>query len=246
MEAVQLSQRRWLLTTLALAVVLASVDRTFTNYTSKVYRYPAIAAVSDSDVLEQPQNLGGDDDVDSEEEVEPYSDWEEAEREVSGLLEQTTGLEDMVRSRETVMDELDRAEMVEVIHLSLGQGQPRLKADAMRLFAEMTGFEGNDVEWSKEYALLCAEMDCSPEEGLTVAHLLRLVSDTSDLGTYYSDEELETICNILGAKPPLQGPGEDISQQEQKKVGKARDRSRTKSKSKKKGALRSPRRDPWA
>lgn len=246
MEAVQLSQRRWLLATLALAVVLASVDRTFTNYASKAYRYPAIAAVSDSDVLEQPQNLGGDDDVDSDEEVEPYSDWEEADREVSSLLEQTTGLEDMVRSSKTFMDKLDRAEMVEAIHLNLGEGQPRLNANAMRLFAEMTGFEGNDVEWSKEYVLLCAEMDCSPEEGLTVAHLLRLVSDTSDVGTYYSDGELESILNMLESEPGLQAPGEDISHQEQKKVGKPRHRSRTKSKPKQKDASRSVRRDPWA
>jgi len=271
METVQFNQRRWLRATLALAVVLASVDRTFTNYTSKVLRYPAIAAVSktadaleqprnleDGDVLlEQPRNLEGlDEDVDLDEEVKPYDDWEEAEREVSSLLEQTEGLDNMVRSSQTFMEKLDRLEdelqpadrarledetmqpsrenMVEAIHRTLAKGYRRLNSAAMRQFAEMTGFEGNHAAWSVEYELLCAELDCVCREGLTVEHLLCLVSDTSDLGTYYSDEELESICNALGADP------QQPPQQEK------RHRFRSKSSFKKKTAWRSARRDPWA
>jgi len=247
MDVVQLRRRRWLSATLALAVVLASVGRGFANSSSNLARRPARAAGSDSDVLDQPPKFEGDDDLELDEDIEPYSDWEEAEREVSSLLEQTAGLEEVGRSRETAMDELHRVEMVEAIHRSLGDGQPRLNTKALRRFAEMTGFEGNDVEWSQEYELLCAEIDCSPRQGLTVAHLLQLVSDTSGLGTYYSDDELESICNALEADLRLNVPENGIFQEENKKVGKPRYRSKPKFKSKKiQSARRSLRMDPWA
>lgn len=291
MEAVQFSQRRWLRATLvALAVVLALVDRsrTFTNNTSRVSRYPAIAAVSGADVLKQPRNLEGDDDADLDEEVQPYSDWEEAEQEVSSLIEQaeglhdrvrsserakekldrledekqpvdreaeqedsslheqTAGLRDRVRSSQTVKQKLDRLEgeeqpvdrenMVAVIHHTLGRGSSRLDTRAMKQFAEMSGFEGQDAEWVAEYEYLCAEYDCLPRTGLALEDLQLLVSDTSDEGTYYSDEELESICNELGVDPRLRVP-------RRRKRDDYRPHQYYKPKFKKK---RSARRDPWA
>eukprot|EP00930_Biecheleria_cincta_P025234 TRINITY_DN17985_c0_g1_i2.p1 TRINITY_DN17985_c0_g1~~TRINITY_DN17985_c0_g1_i2.p1 ORF type:complete len:315 (+),score=56.34 TRINITY_DN17985_c0_g1_i2:94-1038(+) len=314
MELVQPTRRRWLLATLALAAVLAPVERTFTNYTSKLSRYPARAAASDSDVIEEQWNYEGDDDVDLDEEVEPYSDWEEAEREVSSLLERTaglenkldrysakaaasdsdfierqrsyegdadmdldeeveaysdseeeewevsssqrqiTGLENMVGSNQTVKKELDRAGTVRAIHLKLGQGQQRLSSKCMRQFAEMTGFEGNKYEWADEFSILCREINCSPRYGLTSEDLLQVVSDQSDSGTYYSDEELESICNELGAEPQFYD--EHMPRHEERDVWKENRASRNwnkpgyrspnKYKPKKKQGLRSRRLDPWA
>lgn len=65
----------------------------------------------------------------------------------------------------------------------------------MRVLAEHVGFEGSADEWSEEYELLCSEHYLEPKKGITMAVIMRVLDDKSELGLYCSDSE---ICQLLG------------------------------------------------
>eukprot|EP00435_Cladocopium_sp_Y103_P068026 s247_g30.t3 len=66
----------------------------------------------------------------------------------------------------------------------------RLSAAEMRPFAEITGFEGSDEDWRKEFELL--RQEC-PAGYIDFMQFQRLVNDTSENGCYCTDDDLRLV-----------------------------------------------------
>lgn len=75
-------------------------------------------------------------------------------------------------------------------------GDGRLCAEELRPFAQQTGFEGSDTEWTSEYELLCNERGVDPQIGLDLQLMERLIDDESDSGFYCDDNDLRSIPAI--------------------------------------------------
>lgn len=70
----------------------------------------------------------------------------------------------------------------------------QLDEKEMRTFAGLTGFEGSDDEWTKEFRSLCADKGAM---GVSAEHFDKLVNDKSDSGIYCGYDELKTILDKL-------------------------------------------------
>ena len=65
----------------------------------------------------------------------------------------------------------------------------------MRFFAEQTGFEGTDSEWSDEYRMLCSSYN-GQVPSISSALFEKLVDDETDDGCYCDTDELRTILSL--------------------------------------------------
>lgn len=81
-----------------------------------------------------------------------------------------------------------------------------LTADKMRFFANLTGFEGSDAEWSQEFALLCKDHGQVQSGGLDLQAFEALVNDNSTKGCFCSDEELKAMISRLETKATRLSP----------------------------------------
>lgn len=95
---------------------------------------------------------------------------------------------------EKVTPGLGRAELkVAVFRLFDKDGDDFLYAEELRKFAFAIGFEGGDADWTKEYAMLCAELGCSTMEGLNLGAFSRMVDDED--GCFLTDSELASLLS---------------------------------------------------
>jgi len=78
-------------------------------------------------------------------------------------------------------------------------GDGALKKPELLQLAKATGFDGTDEEWTEEYPGMCAEKGCSPEDGLAEAAVMVLLDDDSDVGCYFTDQELFEILRDSSA-----------------------------------------------
>ena len=74
-------------------------------------------------------------------------------------------------------------------------GTGQLSADEMRPFANETGFEGTDEEWTEEFKMLLQE--CGENAGITLPNFAKLANDTSEDGCYCSDQDLRKLITSL-------------------------------------------------
>lgn len=75
-----------------------------------------------------------------------------------------------------------------------------LSAAEMRVFAEHTGFQGSDGDWSSAYTLLCREFGGQPRRGVDEALFARLLDDGSEEGCYCTEDDVLTILKALDAR----------------------------------------------
>lgn len=69
-----------------------------------------------------------------------------------------------------------------------------LSMDEMRMFANLTGFDGSDQEWRNEFTSLCSEHSANGCLGIDVALFEKLVNDESECGCYCTDDELQEFA----------------------------------------------------
>jgi Ca2+-binding EF-hand superfamily protein len=79
-----------------------------------------------------------------------------------------------------------------------------LDSKEMRLFAEATGFKGDDTEWAEEFNLLCSEHGADSRRGVHLEAFRCLVDDRGESGCYCSDSELKDMLQRL--QQDVQGP----------------------------------------
>lgn len=72
-----------------------------------------------------------------------------------------------------------------------------LNSEDLRRFAVHTGFDGGDSEWTQEYKVLCEDRACDPGTGFTCEKFIELLNDSSDLGCFCTDDELQTMLSKL-------------------------------------------------
>mmetsp|Transcript_34241 Transcript_34241/g.54585 ORF Transcript_34241/g.54585 Transcript_34241/m.54585 type:complete len:179 (+) Transcript_34241:57-593(+) len=77
-------------------------------------------------------------------------------------------------------------------------GDGRITSGEMRLYAEQTGFDGSDIEWSEAFSVLCDERNVHPERGFDRNAWEVLLTD-SDEGNacFCSDSDLPRILAVL-------------------------------------------------
>merc|ERR1712070_748747 len=68
----------------------------------------------------------------------------------------------------------------------------------MRGFADLTGFDGSDDEWSEEFSYLCLEHVA--ESGIDFALFENLVNDTSGNGCHCTNDELKDMASEMNRK----------------------------------------------
>lgn len=79
-------------------------------------------------------------------------------------------------------------------------GDGFLSMDEMRVFANSTGFDGDEEEWAEEFRLICSEHCVKAEVGLDVSLFEMLVNDASESGCHCTDQELQEIAADLRQK----------------------------------------------
>jgi len=88
-----------------------------------------------------------------------------------------------------------RAQLVKALFMALDtDGDGYLKEDELKVFGELSGFEGDDNDWSEEYRLMCNFNIAEPTEGISEMLLYKLVNDDKDGGMFVSD--LEIVCML--------------------------------------------------
>jgi len=90
-------------------------------------------------------------------------------------------------------------------------GDERLNDEELRAFARLTGFDGDDEAWSKEYCMLCSEVRAEPDAGVDIKAFTKLVNDQSERGCYCRDMELATMVRNLGVSTFSGGSGSDAN-----------------------------------
>eukprot|EP00929_Paragymnodinium_shiwhaense_P014974 TRINITY_DN122989_c0_g1_i1.p1 TRINITY_DN122989_c0_g1~~TRINITY_DN122989_c0_g1_i1.p1 ORF type:complete len:617 (+),score=102.74 TRINITY_DN122989_c0_g1_i1:94-1944(+) len=66
-----------------------------------------------------------------------------------------------------------------------------LKCSELRQFADFSGFDGDDMDWSEEYAMICEDFGCDPSVGLERVAFSSLIDDEE--GGYLSDDDMRQI-----------------------------------------------------
>lgn len=95
---------------------------------------------------------------------------------------------------------VQRAELKAMVFYSLDKdGDDFLYDGELRAFANKFGFEGSSSEWIDEYQGMCAELNCSPAQGLDRQAFSRMVDDPQ--GCPLSDEELASLLSESGQLP---------------------------------------------
>lgn len=93
----------------------------------------------------------------------------------------------------------ERAQLVRYIFRLLEPEDMYWESDSMKMFAEMLGWEGTDLEWGQEFQMMCIENRANADDGIAEVLLLKLVND--DAGPCYcSTEELERVLDELVAQ----------------------------------------------
>jgi len=76
-------------------------------------------------------------------------------------------------------------------------GDGFLSKQEMYLFATLTGFDGNEEEWTEEFGLLCSENFAKVDVGLDATVFKKLLDDESDSGCFCTDAELEQTATLV-------------------------------------------------
>jgi len=76
-------------------------------------------------------------------------------------------------------------------------GDELLSSRELRRFAELSGFEGDDADWSLEYRLMCREWQVLPDAGIPRDVFTALVTDKSEIGCYCDEARLRVILKSL-------------------------------------------------
>ncbi|CAK0868513.1 unnamed protein product, partial [Prorocentrum cordatum] len=86
-------------------------------------------------------------------------------------------------------------------------GDGRLLKEELRRFAQGTGFDGDEADWTEEYGDLCESLGRRPSEGLDATAFSELVDDED---CYCDDAELQGILDVLpaagGSPAPVASP----------------------------------------
>jgi len=97
------------------------------------------------------------------------------------------------RTASKVRPELVRA----VFRACDADGDGRLSSEEMRSFAVLTGFQGSDAQWEREFAELCADGGRRIAAGVSAPLFAQLVDDPSDGGLFCADDELRQLLGTL-------------------------------------------------
>lgn len=74
-------------------------------------------------------------------------------------------------------------------------GDRHLTEAELRTFAQQTGFDGSEIEWAEEYAMLCMDCGVLVSKGLRFEDFSRLLEDETDAGQYCTHAELEELVD---------------------------------------------------
>eukprot|EP00929_Paragymnodinium_shiwhaense_P069072 TRINITY_DN34846_c0_g1_i1.p1 TRINITY_DN34846_c0_g1~~TRINITY_DN34846_c0_g1_i1.p1 ORF type:complete len:1008 (+),score=284.27 TRINITY_DN34846_c0_g1_i1:134-3157(+) len=92
---------------------------------------------------------------------------------------------------------LHRSELVYSLFLALDKKKEKvLKEPALRVYAGLCGFDGDDIEWGHEWSKICAEHRLSPGQGVDLADFARMVN-TPDSSAFNSDEDLRCVMESM-------------------------------------------------
>lgn len=95
---------------------------------------------------------------------------------------------------------VQRAELKAMVFYTLDKdGDDFLYDGELRAFATKFGFEGSNAEWIEEYQGMCAELNCSPAQGLDMQAFSRMVDDPE--GCPLNDAELASLLSESGQLP---------------------------------------------
>jgi len=96
---------------------------------------------------------------------------------------------------------LRRAELVQKLLALCGVNLAgRLNQKDMRVFATLTGFDGNEEAWASEFKTLCSDHGGNAALGADPALFATLIDDASDAGCYCEESELKDMISKLEAK----------------------------------------------
>jgi Ca2+-binding EF-hand superfamily protein/predicted GNAT family acetyltransferase len=76
----------------------------------------------------------------------------------------------------------------------------------MRVFAQHTGFDGDDASWAKEYGLLCSSYN-GAQSAISLSLFEKLVDDETDDGCFCTNEELRDMLLASRGKHDLDDKG---------------------------------------
>jgi len=133
-----------------------------------------------------------------EEDVIPFSNLNEAEREVDSISSRIEMAEQGVKDIASSKQILDRVEQLRSIFCALDVSHSGcLGSEEMRNFADLSGFDGDAAEWDEEFRLLCEDVGRSVAKGIDMATFVRIANDPSEEGSYCSDGELRHVYQQL-------------------------------------------------
>ena len=89
---------------------------------------------------------------------------------------------------------MDRRSMISAIFTVLDHAKSRtLQSDAIRAYAEQTGFEGTVVEWEEQFAAICHHFGWTQGAGISQSQFNELVEDDDDTD---DDELRQALLNL--------------------------------------------------